>query len=430
MNVPARLPLPPSLYADTAVAPTSTPPLESDRDVPVAIIGGGFTGLSTALHLAEQGVNAIVLEAQQPGWGASGNNGGQINPGLKHDPDQIEADFGPDLGRRMIAFSYGTTNFTLDLIRRYQIPCEARQNGTLRAAYNAASAAAIEKTAAQCIRRGMPVTLLDRARMQNMTGTDRYLCAMLDSRGGDLHPLSYARGLARATIAAGAAVYGETPALSLRRDGTRWRIETPRAIVHAEKILLATNGFTDDLWPGLRRTIVPVFSSIAATAPLSDDVAREIMPTRPVLYESGHITVYYRIDQANRLLIGGRGPMRWIDKPADVAYLMRYAERLWPRLKGVSWTHGWNSRLAITADHYPHVHEPAENLLVSLGCNGRGVALSTAMGQQLARRLIGGTQAEIDMPITGIKPIALHAFWPLAVTGAVLAGRVRDRLGI
>jgi glycine/D-amino acid oxidase-like deaminating enzyme len=430
MNAPTRLPLPPSLYADTAVAPIAAPPLDADRNAPVAIIGGGFTGLSTALHLAEQGVQATVLEAQEPGWGASGNNGGQVNPGLKHDPDQIEADFGAELGRRMIDFSYGTTNFTFDLIRRYQIPCEARQNGTLRAAYNAASAAAIESTAKQCIRRGMPVTLLDAAKMREMTGTDRYLCAMLDSRGGDLHPLSYARGLARAAIAAGAAVYGETPALSLRRDAGRWRIETPRAIVHAEKVLLATNGFTDDLWPSLRRTIVPVFSSIAATAPLSDDVAREIMPTRSVLYESGHITVYYRIDARNRLLMGGRGPMRWIRSASDVSYFIRYAERLWPQLKGVTWTHGWNSRLAITADHYPHVHEPAENILISLGCNGRGVALSTAMGAQLARRLIGGKNAEIDMPVTGIKPMPMHAFWPLGVTAAVLAGRVRDRLGM
>jgi glycine/D-amino acid oxidase-like deaminating enzyme len=154
------------------------------------------------------------------------------------------------------------------------------------------------------------------------------------------------------------------------------------------------------------------------------------MPTRSVLYESGHITVYYRIDQHNRLLMGGRGPMRWISKPADVAYLIRYAERLWPSLKGVSWTHGWNSRLAITPDHYPHVHEPAENLLVSLGCNGRGVALSTAMGAQLAHRLAGGNNAGIDMPISGIKPMPMHAFWRVGVTAAVLTGRVRDRLGV
>ncbi|MGJ4997624.1 NAD(P)/FAD-dependent oxidoreductase [Bradyrhizobium sp. HKCCYLS3077] len=430
MTNPDRLPLPPSVYAVTAVEPAATPPLDVDKNVSVAIIGGGFTGLSTALHLAEQGTDCVVLEAQEPGWGASGNNGGHTNPGLKHDPDQIEADFGADLGRRMIDFAYGTTNFTHDLIRRYQIPCEARQQGTLRAAYHPASATAIERTAEQCIRRGMPVELYDREKLREVTGSDRYVCAMFDARGGDLHPLNYARGLARAAISAGAAVHGDTPALSLRRDGTRWRIETPRAVVHADKVLIATNGFTGDLWPELRQTVIPVFSSIAATAPLSEDVVRAIMPTRSVLYESGHITVYYRIDQNNRLLMGGRGPMRWINSPGDVGYLMRYAERLWPQLTGVAWTHGWNSRLAITKDHYPHVHEPAEGVLISLGCNGRGVALSTAMGAQLARRLIGGAKAEIDMPVTGIKPIPLHGLWPVAVTGAVIAGRVRDRLGL
>lgn len=425
-----QIALPPSLYADTAVSPASTPPLDVDKNVSVAIVGGGFAGLSTALHLAEQGTDAIVLEAQEPGWGASGNNGGQLNPGLKLDPDTIETTFGADLGRRMIAFAYNTPVFTLDLIHRLAIACEVRQNGTLRAAYHEANATAIETTAAQCIRRGMPVSVLDRGAMRAATGTDRYVRAMLDRRGGDLQPLSYARGLARAALAAGATIHGRTPAMSLRREAGRWRIETPRAVVRAEKLLIATNGFTDGLWPDLRRTIVPVFSSIAATEPLPDDVARQIMPTRSVLYESGHITVYYRVDASNRLLMGGRGPMQWIRDPSAVAYLTRYAVRLWPSLRGVRWTHGWNSRLAMTADHYPHVHEPGPGALVYLGCNGRGVALATAMGQQLAQRLIGGEAAEIDMPITSLRPIRLHALWPVAVKSVVLYGRIRDRLGL
>ena len=423
-------PLPPSLYAATAVPPLQLPRLEADRNVKVAVIGGGFAGLSTALHLAEQGVEATVLEAREPGWGASGNNGGQLNPGLKLDPDTIEAQFGADLGRRMIAFSYNTPVFTLELIRRLGIACDARQNGTLRAAYHEAHARVVEATAAQCIRRGMPVRLLDSNALKEMTGTDRYVRAMFDPRGGDVHPLNYARGLARAALAAGASIHGQTPATSLSREGSRWRVETPRAVVRAEKVLIATNGFTDDLWPGLRQSIVPLFSSITATAPLSDDVARQIMPTRSVLYESGHITVYYRVDAANRLLMGGRGPMHWIRNPNAVAYLMRYAERLWPVLRGTAWTHGWNSRLAMTADHYPHVHEPAPGVLAYLGCNGRGVALATAMGQQLAKRLIGGDAAPIDLPITAIRPIRLHAAWPVAVRSAVLVGRVRDRLGL
>ncbi|TWT00276.1 FAD-binding oxidoreductase [Reyranella sp. CPCC 100927] len=424
------LPLPPSLYADTAVPPATTPPLDSDRTASVAIIGGGFTGLSTALHLAEQGVEAVVLEAQQPGWGASGNNGGQLNPGLKFDPDTIEATFGPDLGGRMIAFAYDTPNVAHDIIRRHGIACEARQNGTLRAAYHSKSAAGVESTAQQCLRRGMPVEFLDRDTIQRMTGTDRYVAAMLDRRGGDVHPLSYARGLAQAAIKAGAAVHGQTPVLSVRRDSGRWHVQTPRATVHADKILIATNGFTDDLWPDLRRTIVPVFSAITATEPLPDAVARAIMPTRPVLYESGNITVYYRIDSGNRLLMGGRGPMRPIRDAAEISYLTRYAARLWPTLSGIRWTHAWNSQLAMTADHYPHVHEPGPGVLAYLGCNGRGVALASSMGRQLARRLIGGDSATIDLPITTPKTIALHALWPVAVKSVVVWGRLRDRLGL
>jgi len=426
----SALPLPPSLYAATAVPQLALPPLAADRRVQVAIIGGGLAGLSTALHLAEQGVETIVLEANEPGWGASGNNGGQLNPGLKLDPDTVEAAFGSGLGARMIAFSYNTPVFTLELIRRLNIDCDARQNGTLRAAYHAKHARAVEATAAQCIRRGMPVRLLDRNDVRQMTGTDRYVRAMFDARGGDVHPLNYARGLARAVVAAGATIYGGTRATSIGREGSRWRIDTPHATVRADKVLLATNGFTDDLWPGLRQTVVPLFSSIAATASLSDEVARQIMPARPVLYESGHITVYYRIDASNRLLMGGRGPMHWIRNANAVTYLMRYAERLWPALRGTAWTHGWNSRLAMTADHFPHVHEPAPGLLAYLGCNGRGVALATAMGEQLARRLIGGENAEIDLPITAIRPIRFHAAWPIAVRSAVLHGRLRDRLGL
>jgi glycine/D-amino acid oxidase-like deaminating enzyme len=424
------LALPPSVYADTAVPPAATPALDVDTNVSVAIIGGGLAGLSTALHLAEQGTDTVVLEAREPGWGASGNNGGQLNPGLKLDPDAIEATFGADLGRRMIAFAYDTPTFTLDLIRRLGLACEARQNGTLRAAYHETNAAAVEITAEQCMRRGMPVSVLDRDALREMTGADRYVRAMFDRRGGDVQPLSYARGLAHAAIAAGAAIHGESPATSLRRETGRWRIETPRAVVRAEKVLIATNGFTGDLWPGLCRTIVPVFSSIAATEPLPDDIARQIMPARSVLYESGHITVYYRIDASNRLLMGGRGPMQWIRDPTAVAYLMRYAVRLWPMLRGISWTHGWNSRLAMTADHYPHVHEPGPGAMAYLGCNGRGVALATAMGQQLAKRLIGGETAEIDMPITSLTPIRFHALWPVAVKSIVLYGRIRDRLGL
>jgi glycine/D-amino acid oxidase-like deaminating enzyme len=425
-----RLPLPPSLYAETARPAIDTPPLDGDRRVDVCVVGGGFTGLSAALHLAEQGVDVAVLEAHEPGWGASGRNGGQVNPGLKHDPDQVEADFGADLGGRMVALSGDAPNVVFRLIERHQIECDALQSGTLRAACHTRDAAQVRATAEQYVRRGMPVELLESASARQFIGTDRYVCAMFDRRGGQLNPLGYARGLAQAAKQAGAEVYGATPAQAVTRNGHAWHVQTPTGTVRADKLILATNGYTDDLWPGLRRGIVPVFSAIVASEPLSDARAHAIMPTRSVLYETSRITVYYRLDRGNRLLMGGRSHQRDIRGPHELQYLIDYAERLWPTLRGVRWSHAWSGQLAITQDHYPHVHEPDESVLVCLGYNGRGVAMSTAMGPLLARRVIGGVTTAIDMPITTLKEIPFHALWRSAVAAKMVYGRIRDYLGL
>ena len=423
-------PLPPSLYADTARPAPHTPPLSGDRRADVAIVGGGFTGLSAALHLAAKGVDTVLLEANEPGWGASGRNGGQVNPGLKHDPDQVEQDFGPDLGARMIALSGNAPNVVFDLIRHHQISCAALQSGTLRSAITTSGGKDVQASAEQWIRRGGPVSILNRTEIQAATGTSRYQAAMLDQRGGQLNPLGYARGLAQAAMQQGAAIHGGTKVLQTSKTGTRWRLRTPTGSVTADKLVLATNGYTDNLWPGLRRSLVPLFSAIAATEPLSDAVVQSIMPTRSSLYEIGNITVYYRFDPDNRLLIGGRSVQRDVTHPQALRYLTRYAARLWPALSNVRWTHGWSGQLAYTPDHYPHIHEPDESVLVCLGYNGRGVAMSSAMGPELARRVIGGSTTPIDMPITTIKEMPFHALWRSGVAARVTYGRIRDSLGL
>ncbi|HEY8289000.1 MAG TPA: FAD-binding oxidoreductase [Acetobacteraceae bacterium] len=421
------LPLPRSLYADTARPAHPTPPLDGDRRATVAIVGGGFTGLSAALHLAETGVDTVLLEANEPGWGASGRNGGQVNPGLKHDPDTVVKDFGPDLGARMVALSGRAPDLVFRLIERHQIACGALQSGTLRSAITARGAREVAASAEQWIRRGAPVALLDRSAISRATGTARYHGAMLDRRGGQVNPLGYARGLAQAAAQAGAAIHGDTKVTALCRSGAYWCVETPTGTVTAEKLILATNGYTDGLWPGLRRSLVPLFSAIAATEPLPQDVVDRLMPIRSSLYEIGSITVYYRFSPDNRLLMGGRSVQRDVDRPETLRYLTDYAGRLWPELRAAKWTHGWSGRLAYTPDHYPHIHEPAQNVMVCLGYNGRGVAMSTAMGAQLAGRIMGGV---IDMPVTTIKEMPFHGLWRSGVAARVAYGRIRDMLGL
>jgi glycine/D-amino acid oxidase-like deaminating enzyme len=422
-------PLPPSLYDETARQAPETPPLDGDRSVSVAVIGGGFTGLSAALHLAEQGVDVVVLEAHQLGWGASGRNGGQVNPGLKHDPDQIIRDFGNDLGGRMVALSGNAPNIVFQLIQRHQMECHALRSGTLRAAARVRDAAGVRATEAQWGRLGAPVRVLERDEIEQTTGAARYECALLDRRGGQVNPLGYARGLAQAAMQAGAAVHSSTPALRVQCSGAHWRVQTLTGTVRAEKLVLATNGYSDDLWPGLRRSIVPVYSAIVASEPLPEPLARSVMPARSVLYEMGRVTVYYRVDCDNRLLMGGRSVQREVNAPNELRYLIDYAIHLWPMMRDVKWTHGWSGQLAITRDHYPHVHEPDDGVLACLGFNGRGVAMSTAMGPQIARRVIGGRNAEIDMPVTTMEEIRFHALWRSAVRARVIYGRVRDWIG-
>src|SRR5271170_7425509 len=198
----------PNLYQDTAEPAMPLPALDGDGRADVVIVGGGFTGLSTALSLAEKGASVIVLEAREPGWGASGRNGGQVNPGLKHEPEEIEHHFGRDLGRRMVSLSGGAPDRVFALVRELQIRCEANQGGTIRAAFSKSSAKFLRRATMAWKDRGAPVELLEREAIARATGADRYLCGALDRRGGSLNPLGYARGLADAAIQAGAAIHG------------------------------------------------------------------------------------------------------------------------------------------------------------------------------------------------------------------------------
>jgi glycine/D-amino acid oxidase-like deaminating enzyme len=427
---PQKNRLPRSLYAETAREAVATVPLRGDKRTGVVVVGGGFTGLSTALHLAQRGVDVTVLEAREPGWGASGRNGGQVNPGLKHEPEEIERRFGRDLGQRMVLLSGGAPDRVFALIRELQIRCEANQGGTIRAAFSRRSASFLRQATAAWKDRGAPVEFLEGDAIARATGTNRYIAGALDRRGGSLNPLGYARGLADAAIQAGAVIHGGAPVISVTKQGDAWAAATPGGTVTADWLVLATNGYTDGLWPNLKQTIVPVYSGIVATEPLPEDVAKQILPMGTVLYEHEDITVYYRLDVSKRLLMGGRSQLRTLESPNDFHDLIAYTKRLWPFIGNPKWTHGWNGQLALTLDHYPHLYEPARNVIACLGYNGRGVAMATTMGFEIARRIAGTPAKELDMPVrSALEPIRLHRFWPIGVAARVAYGRLMRAVG-
>jgi len=426
----AREPAPRSLYVKTARPTPPTAPLAGDANAEVVIVGAGFTGLSAALHLAEAGRDALVVEAREIGFGASGRNGGQVNPGLKWEPERLAAKFGADLGGRMARLGAGAPDFVFGLIERLGLDCEARRTGTIRAALEARKEAGLRAHVRQAQDLGADIAFLDRAAIAKATGSHAYLMGSLDRRGGCLNPLSYARALAEAALAAGARIATETLALRLTRDGEGWRLETERGFVRASRVILATNGYTDALWPGLERTVVPVLSSIVATEPLPPAQAQAILPEGSALYELSASHAYYRIDASGRFLMGGRGVLGPSSAFADYAHLVAHARHLFPALRTANWSYCWNGRVAVTPDELPHIHEPEAGLHIALGYNGRGVAMASAVGARLARRAMGEPAEALDLPVTRLRPIPGHFAWPLAVAARLKWERAREALGV
>jgi len=394
-------------------------------------VGGGYTGLSAALHLAEGGAEVVLLEAAVPGYGASGRNGGQVIPGLKLDPDAIEAWLGPERGPRLVELVGGAADFVFALVRRHGIACDARQDGWIKAAHTETARRAAARTAHEWSRLGATVEELDRVRVGELTGSDAYQGGFVDHRGGVVQPLSYARGLAAAALKAGARIHGGTLVTAVRRNGQHWLVVAPGGSVRASQVLLATNGYTDLAgrnapWPRLAETVIPVYSYLAATKPLPEDLRRTILPKGQAVSDSWRLLRYFRLDAAGRLVMGGRGKYRDSSDPADYGPIMASARAVYPRLGLQEWEFLWGGRVALTLDHLPHLHEVAPGVHAALGYNGRGVAMATVLGKCLADRAQGA--GDTVFPTTVLRPIPYHRWRRLGIGVAVAWKRTLDRL--
>jgi glycine/D-amino acid oxidase-like deaminating enzyme len=372
----------------------------------------------------------LALDAEAPGWGASGRNGGQIIPGLKYDPDELEAMFGRERGERLWRFAGRTADTVFHLVARHGLAAEAKRTAWVQALHSAAAVERAKRRAEQWQRRGAAVDYLGAADAAALAGTGRYLGAFVDRRAGALHPLSYARELCRATLALKARVHGKTRVVSLARNGTRWRAATANGTtVEADTVIMATNAYADGLVDGLAPSIVAANSLQIATAPLPAAQRRAILPGGEVLSDTRRIIRYWRLDRDGRLIMGGRGPYREPGPASDWAHLVRDVRDLFPHVGDIAFTHRWGGRVAIHPDYMPRLHRPAPGLLVAIGCQGRGIGWQTAMGAELAR-LASETDYDPVLPVTPIAPIRFHAFKALGVTATITAYRLLDRLGV
>ena len=418
---------PDSLWAATAGPAPETPPLSGQRRADVAIVGGGFTGLRAALALAEAGSDTVVLEAAETGWGASGRTGGQVNPILpENTPETVAALIGAAAAEKLCRVAMDSADELFALIQRYGIHCDARQEGWLRVAHCRSAARTWARQCENWIRAGAEIEIVEGERLAALTGSTAFTMGALTRRGGAIQPLAYARGLAEKAIAVGAAVHGSSPAVGLERGERGWTVTTPGGSVVVDTVLLCTNGYTDRLWPGLARSVVPLTAVQVASEPLPDDVRDSILPGGQTLSDTRRTILYGRREPDGQMLLGsvGQGDA---GRAADFERVRREAVRVFPQLAGAKWRYQWGGRVAITQDHLPHLHEPAPGLLAGLGYNGRGVAMANVMGRALAERALGKDATALPFPVTPVRPYPFHGLTGVGIPLAIAWMGFRDR---
>jgi len=421
---------PESLWAAVTPAGPELPELAGAQEADVVVIGGGFTGLSTALHLRDAGLDVAVVEAMEPGWGASGRNNGQVIPTLSRpDPEDIIAKHGA-AGERFVALLRDSASILFDLTRRYNIPAEQEQTGWVQPVHSPGRIKIAERRVRQWSKFGAPVELLSRDQDRDMLGSDAWFGGFWNRSGGHINPLALSRGLAGVVVEKGARIFARSPATSIARRDGKWLVKTALGQISGKALVVATNAYSDEfsksLIPDLAREVVPVLSWQMATQPLSDNVRKTIIPGRQAMSDTHGELYFARYDARNRLVTGGAviGPGNKAERIK--ARVTERLQRLWPQIGDVSFDYVWNGYVGMTTDFLPRMHRLGPDAYGWTGCNGRAVALSIALGGELAKAVHGAEERDLALPFTEPMPIPARSLLRRLAPLMLLVYRRRD----
>ncbi|WP_042704750.1 FAD-binding oxidoreductase [Azospirillum sp. B506] len=398
------------LWERTAPAAPPTAPLSGTVRADVVIVGAGYTGLSAALHLAESGVSAVVVEAVEIGFGGAGRNVGLVNAGMWVMPDQLVSTLGPIYGERLIELLGNAPRAVFDLITKHGIACEDERAGTLHCGVGPAGLRELEQRADIWQKRGAPVRLLDARETAEKVGTTVYTGSLLDLRAGTIQPLAYARGLATAALAAGARIFTGSPVQSASQTGGMWEVKTPTGSVTADWVVVATDAYSIGPWVQLRTEQVHLPYFNLATEPLSDAMQRAILPERQGVWDTKSVLSSYRFDRRGRLVFGSVGALRGTGTAVHRAWARRSLAALFPQLGPVRFESEWYGQIGMTKDNLPRFHRLDRNVIGFSGYNGRGIAPGTVLGRCLADHITGKLpEAEMPLPSTAPETVSGRA---------------------
>lgn len=420
-----------SYYAASANPSPNRPPLKDRIETDILVVGAGYSGLSTGLHLVEKGYKVTIIDAARVGWGASGRNGGQIVNGLNASLQTIKKRYGADTANFVAGLVQEGGDIIRERIKTYDIQCDLK-NGNIFTAYTGAHMRELEERLNLWAAYGIKnQELLDREQLRSHVNSDVYVGGVIDHSGGHMHPLNLALGEAAAFASLGGVIYEQTPALNVDTTAPKPSVTTPGGSVICNTLVLCGNAYLGHVVPTLASRVMPVSTQIIATEPLGDDLAQELMPTDVCVEDVRYILDYYRFSADKRMLFGG-GLVYGGTDPSDIkAKLLPNMTKVFPQLKSAKVDYAWSGNFALSFSRVPQMGRIGSNTYFAHGYSGHGVTGSHTFGRILSEA-INGDRSRFDVfekvpwfPFPGGRmfrvPYSMAGSWWYAL---------RDRLGV
>ena len=386
-------------WRSAAVEQIAFPPLTDNITVDLVVIGGGFTGLNAARVAAREGLRVCLIEAETIGHGGSGRNVGLVNAGLWLPPDQIKETLGDTRGERLINDLGVGPDRVFDLIKSYEIQCDARRNGTLHLAHSSQAISDLRAREEQWKNRGVPVTLLDAQTTARHVGSDMYHGALFDARAGVIQPLDYARGLARAAANKGVQIHEKTAAVRIEWDDI-WQVTTGDGHVRASKLLIATNAY-NKLTSATRvyeTSIVSYFQCVSQKIAQRD--FDTILSDHHGCWDTALIMSSFRKTRDNRLVFGAMGETSGtLGRYIHDGWAQRAIQRIFPNLR-IELSQSWSGRIAMTKNKIPEIMRLGKDGYAIFGYSGRGIAPGTVLGEQFGKYTATEDESDLCLNIT------------------------------
>lgn len=385
-----------SYYASSANWQTAYPALEDDISADVVVVGGGFTGVNTAVELAERGYSVVLLEANRISWGASGRNGGQIIGGIGHDPERFEKHIGKQGIQAIYQMGIEAREVIRERVEKYQIDCDLKW-GYCDVALKPRHMKAFAEWKAFEKRIGNPhtYTLLDREELKQFVNSNAYLGGLMNTANGHIHPLNLCIGEARAAESMGARIYEQSRVVEIVH-GDKPRVRTEQGSVVADSVVLCGNAYMGELVPRLSTRVLPSNSSVVATAPLPEELARKLMPGDVAVCDPRTALDYFRLSADRRMLFGGLSNYTGLE-PKDLEGTIRgKMETVFPELEGIDIDYGWSGHMGIGLNRMPQLGRLADNVFYIQAYSGHGVA-PTHMMARITAELIAGESERFEV---------------------------------